>query len=946
MAPSKAIKAILSVVLMVMMVPAMAWGAQNGDDDTASQISGKREGEIPPDKLTTISQDQETGGCLSSEGVSGDSEEMLDVAPGGDDNGTTIGMVSASQDNLISTYSNEWDDPDLADGLYVIASNLDDSLVLDVASSSPMNGAQGCLWYRNRQSNQMFSFQQQNDGSYIIRAYHSDKVLAVAGVKAANGAAVLQWNDNGTANMRWRVERNRETGLYRIVSVDTGMCLDFASDAATAGSPFVAWEITGSQKQSFSLLPAEREKSSGKTLEEGIYAINLSASSSLRLGSEATSPSVNGTVAQTQGLQDAFVQKFMFTYNDTDGCYTIANVASGKVLSVAGLNASSGTSVVFWDDNQTANMRWIVERTSNGFMLVSKDTNFCLDFAADDAVPLVNCVVWERTGSTKQLYNLNEIPLIEDGYYAISPSSAPGLRVDVNGGSTLSGTNAILWTVNGGMSQKFCFLRNSDGTYMIRTLHSGQSLGISSEGKIVQQELSSHSSQRWKLSPDGSGGIRFESYADDGSLRSFSTGGNVFSSASVWGDWSVPGNDEQSFTLSSVNIIDDGLYTISTAQDTTTIMSQKNSSDTNGVTQVLAQDGGLPWAKYRIVNCGKNTVSILTENSKALAVDASASNGASIIQWDNNNTDNMKWEVVPDYFGSVFLKNVQTGRNIDFNSDSPQVGADVISWDAHWGDKQKWRFVSTQLPREATARYGITLSEMLAYQMTNPYISSTWQEVLSFLDPTQLVGKDGGYYAFANLKGYTGLTATQLDNYIISTESGRSGSLRGTGAYFVEAAKRYNLNEMYLLAHAILESGWGTSDLASGYYYNGLGLINGNAYPAGTYYNFYGIGAYDDSPLSGGRSMAIQQGWDTPQKAIEGAASWIYFNYINRVDYPQVTLYDMRWDPARSSATFERSWHQYATSLTWASSIGNVMMKGYANAGVVPKLTFIIPRYS
>ena len=89
--------------------------------------------------------------------------------------------------------------------------------------------------------------------------------------------------------------------------------------------------------------------------------------------------------------------------------------------------------------------------------------------------------------------------------------------------------------------------------------------------------------------------------------------------------------------------------------------------------------------------------------------------------------------------------------------------------------------------------------------------------------------------------GYSGkVTAAQLNAFINSTldRYGYSNSvLRDSGATIIAASQRSGMNEVYLMAHAILESGWGTSTLARGYYYNGTDLVNGKTYPAGTYYN-------------------------------------------------------------------------------------------------------------
>lgn len=203
------------------------------------------------------------------------------------------------------------------------------------------------------------------------------------------------------------------------------------------------------------------------------------------------------------------------------------------------------------------------------------------------------------------------------------------------------------------------------------------------------------------------------------------------------------------------------------------------------------------------------------------------------------------------------------------------------------------------------------------------------------------------YYQFADLRSSTAMTPEQIDAFLASTALGRRGNLTGLGSLFVEAAHEAGINEAYLVAHAVLESGWGTSQLAQGYYYDGTTDIGGATYPAGTYYNFYGIGAVDSSPLSGGRAMAIKNGWNSRTKAIKGAAAWIAKNYVYRADAygGQPTLYAMKWDYARASATRMHGWHQYASDEQWPVKIAKLMDTCYSYTGTVPHLSFIVPVY-
>ena len=214
----------------------------------------------------------------------------------------------------------------------------------------------------------------------------------------------------------------------------------------------------------------------------------------------------------------------------------------------------------------------------------------------------------------------------------------------------------------------------------------------------------------------------------------------------------------------------------------------------------------------------------------------------------------------------------------------------------------------------------------------------------STIDPSSISTSDSAYYQFAILdQGYSGkITASQIDSFIadncIYQESnyGVTSTLRGMGSTIIAASKKYNVNEIYLLSHAIIESAWGCSYLATG-------RVSGYS----GYYNFFGIGAYDIDPNNGGAALAKKNGWNTPAKAIEGAAQWISSNYLNN-EYDQNTLYKMRWNYAQA-ASEGAVWHQYATAPTWATGIASVMDNVYRYLGISQYdtgLKFLVPQYS
>jgi mannosyl-glycoprotein endo-beta-N-acetylglucosaminidase len=138
-----------------------------------------------------------------------------------------------------------------------------------------------------------------------------------------------------------------------------------------------------------------------------------------------------------------------------------------------------------------------------------------------------------------------------------------------------------------------------------------------------------------------------------------------------------------------------------------------------------------------------------------------------------------------------------------------------------------------------------------------------------------------------------------------------------------------------LVSHALLETGQGNSQLATGVLVN---TVNGQPVTPKVVYNMFGIGAYDATALKSGSERAYLEGWTTPEKAIIGGAKFIGNMYVNHPTYKQNTLYKMRWNPERPGS------HQYATDMGWAvkqtTSISNLYkaLDDYS-------LTFDVPSY-
>lgn len=162
------------------------------------------------------------------------------------------------------------------------------------------------------------------------------------------------------------------------------------------------------------------------------------------------------------------------------------------------------------------------------------------------------------------------------------------------------------------------------------------------------------------------------------------------------------------------------------------------------------------------------------------------------------------------------------------------------------------------------------------------------------------------------------VSAEQINDVLVG-----KGILAGEGAAFVEGATTAEINEAYLLAHAFLETGHGTSPLASGVEVgeNAAGEVEvvteGNRDTLTniqTVYNMFGIEAVDSCPVECGAIKAYETGWTSPAIAIREGAKWIGSGYIYN-EFEQNTLYKMRWNPQMKDGAV---WKQYATDVGWA----------------------------
>ena len=223
---------------------------------------------------------------------------------------------------------------------------------------------------------------------------------------------------------------------------------------------------------------------------------------------------------------------------------------------------------------------------------------------------------------------------------------------------------------------------------------------------------------------------------------------------------------------------------------------------------------------------------------------------------------------------------------------------------------------------------GVTPNYSVKY---NTWVNASPTDIKYYMEPANFENDNKQKLQFLLLSTSANLSSKEVNEKILKNK----GILAGKGSSFNKAGETYGINEIYLISHALLETGNGTSSLANGIK---VSSVDGKKVTPKTVYNMYGINAVDSSPVKSGSEYAYKMGWDSPEKAIIGGAEFIGKNYINNATYKQDTLYKMRWNTSKPGV------HQYATDIGWASKQVTSMYNLY-NLLSSYRMDLEIPKY-
>lgn len=173
-------------------------------------------------------------------------------------------------------------------------------------------------------------------------------------------------------------------------------------------------------------------------------------------------------------------------------------------------------------------------------------------------------------------------------------------------------------------------------------------------------------------------------------------------------------------------------------------------------------------------------------------------------------------------------------------------------------------------------------------------------------------GGGGPFSVNTNLLLPSGENAALIDEFL---HAHADPTLWGLGQTFMNAESQYHVSARYLVAHAMLESGWGTSDYSR------------------NRHNLYGWSAYTADPDKAHR-------FDSYEQCIDEVAAAVLWDYLTPPDAPaplpeQPILAPHSHGTYYVSPTLAGMNVHYATDMTWASKIAFIANE-ISSAGGVP----------
>lgn len=332
---------------------------------------------------------------------------------------STIGLIVAAFALLFAVFASlapartAYADAPVKEGVpyaLVSASNTRLAVQLGNAGGLPVSGVQATLATRSIAATQAFIFQQNADGSYRIASAANPSILLTADELDFHGAVTGNTRGSG-GEQAWRIE-TLDDGNVRLWAAAGVWMLDVNGSSARNGAACGMWFNENAATQKWQL--------------EELDPVMLG-------GTVALFDSADGTI------------------------YTLANSTdSGLAVQTQGVTLANGDAVIMGTSDAQAvpaNQGFLLDRQADGTYFVRSAANADLYLTADALSMRGATMLATRDASRAQSWYIRGYG---DGTYQLMTAAEGAAWVlDVDGSAAQAGAGCILWSENGGATQRW-----------------------------------------------------------------------------------------------------------------------------------------------------------------------------------------------------------------------------------------------------------------------------------------------------------------------------------------------------------------------------------------------------------------------------------------------------------------------------------------------------------
>ncbi len=397
----------------------------------------------------------------------------------------------------------------IEEGLYYISSALSYHKVLTIDKGKTNNAANLQLGDKGKQYQKFQVSYDKNLKAYTIQAFHSDKVLDVAGAGQTNGTNVQQYKGNKSAAQQWIIQKT-DDGFYYIISKCNYLFLDLNGASTKTGTNLQVYEPNGTKAQKFKFQKISKD-TCDKVLNDGVYKIS-SALQGNKVFDIAGGSSSNGANLQLWNSENVQQQKFQITYNSNEKYYEIKAIHSNKALDVVGNGKTDGTNVWQHASNHSNAQKWVLKDAGNGyFYIVAVYSGLYLDVAGASTANGTNVQLYTGNGTKAQKFKFVKTTTIDSNNYQIVIGKSANKVLDISGGSYEENANLQIWDRENVNQQIFQVKAINHTDYKIIAKHSKKVLTVTSDNNVVQATDNNTNNQKWIFESIGNGYYKIKS---------------------------------------------------------------------------------------------------------------------------------------------------------------------------------------------------------------------------------------------------------------------------------------------------------------------------------------------------------------------------------------------------------------------------------------------------